>query len=262
MAVLTVASGMVGTHSLSAARADASAKNTDSGEGKEPHLTDPVIAIAAQAGFNAVSGQSIQLTNGEIVALMSGGDVHFVGGGQTRMHNGQGIGVLAGAVNSSQNGVGLQLIAAKDLIEIQAQADSLKVQARDEVNVMSVTAHVDFAAAKIISLSTAGGAKITIESGNVALQCPGKITVHASKKSFSGASNIKNQFPELPRGAMHFDEKFQLADPAGDPVKNVRYAIIKQDGGRIEGVTDDAGLIPLQQGFSPEKLRIIILGKV
>ena len=68
--------------------------------------------------------------------------------------------------------------------------------------------------------------------------------------------------PELPRRAMRFDEKFQLLDPAGEPVAHMRYMIIKGGGGRIEGITDGAGMIPLQQSFSSEKLSITILGKV
>lgn len=170
--------------------------------------------------------------------------------------------MLGGAVKAGEEGLGLQLIAAKDAIDIQAQADELKVQARDEVNVISANAHIDWAAAKKISLSTAGGANITIEGGNITVQCPGKIKVHAGKKSFVGPSNKSFELPTLPRGTMKFDEKFQLVDPAGDPVKNMRYSIARADGGRIEGVTDDKGMISLQQGFSPELVRITILGRV
>jgi uncharacterized protein (DUF2345 family) len=42
----------------------------------------------------------------------------------------------------------------------------------------------------------------------------------------------------------------------------MRYSITKEDGGKMEGVTDANGMIPLQQGFSPEKLLITILGRV
>jgi uncharacterized protein (DUF2345 family) len=60
---------------------------------------------------------------------------------------------------------------------------------------------------------------------------------------------------------MKFDEKFQLLDPAGDPIRNMRYSITREDGGKIEGVTDAEGMIALQQGFSPEELLITILGR-
>jgi uncharacterized protein (DUF2345 family) len=61
---------------------------------------------------------------------------------------------------------------------------------------------------------------------------------------------------------MRFDEKFQVLDSAGDPIKNMRYSITKQDGGSIQGVTDQNGMISLQQGFSAEHLLIKILGRV
>jgi type VI secretion system VgrG family protein len=230
--------------------------------GELPHSAQPIIAISAKDGFGAIAGQSMQIASGETVTLMSGGDTQFVTGGQMRVHTGQAIGVLGGAVKPGEGGAGLQLIAAKDAIDIQAQADELKVQARDEVNIISANSHIDWAAAKKISLSTAGGANITIEGGNITVQCPGKFTINAGKKSFSGPSNFGFDPPALPRGTMKFDEKFQLVDPSGDPVKHMRYSITREDGGRVEGVTDENGMIALQQGFTPEKLLITILGRL
>ncbi|EZP35619.1 Rhs element Vgr protein [Janthinobacterium lividum] len=89
-------------------------------------------------------------------------------------------------------------MAASQPIEVQAQSDEIKVQAREEVNVTSANAHVDWAAAKSIRLSTAGGANITIEGGNITIQCPGKITVFAGKKSFIGPVRLAYPLPALP----------------------------------------------------------------
>lgn len=197
-ALLTALSGTVGKESLAAARADASAKRTAAGSGQLPHLADPVIAISAQGGFGASAGQALQLANGETVTLMSGQDTQFVSGGQMRMHSGQAIGILGGAAKPGQDGIGLQLITAKDAVEMQAQAGELKAQARDEVSVISANAHIDWAAAKRISLSTADGANITIEGGNITVQCPGKIKVHAGKKSFVGPDKLSYPMPALP----------------------------------------------------------------
>jgi uncharacterized protein (DUF2345 family) len=107
--------------------------------------------------------------------------------------------VLGGAVKAGEGGLGLQLIAAKDAIDIQAQADELKVQARDDVNIVSANASVDWAAAKRISLSTAGGANITIDGGNITVQCPGKLTIHAGKKNFGGPAQMEQTMPVLPK---------------------------------------------------------------
>jgi type VI secretion system secreted protein VgrG len=197
-AMVTSVSGMVDKNNLEAAQGDAGARNTAVGDGKLPHTSDPIIAIAAKDSFGASAGQSIQLANGETVTVMSGQDTQFVTGGQMRVHTGQAIGVLAGAVTAGESDVGLQLVAAKDAIDIQAQADEVKVQARDEVKVISASAHIDWAAAKRISLSTAAGANITIEGGNITVQCPGKITVHAGKKSLTGPARLTYPLPALP----------------------------------------------------------------
>jgi uncharacterized protein involved in type VI secretion and phage assembly/uncharacterized protein (DUF2345 family) len=197
-AMLTSLSGMVDKHSLAGAKTDAGARNTAAGDGKLPYPSDPLIAISAKEGFGANAGHSMQWANGESITLMSGQDSQFVTGGQMRVHTGQAIGVLGGAVKAGEGGVGVQLIAAKDAIDIQAQGDELKVQARDEVNVISANAHIDWAAAKRISLSTAGGANITIEGGNITVQCPGKITVNAGKKSFSDPAQFSYSLPSLP----------------------------------------------------------------
>jgi Rhs element Vgr protein len=220
-ALLTAVSGMVGSDSLDAGLADAGAKNTGAGKGKLPHSTDAIIAIAAKDGFGAVAGQSLQLANGETVTLMSGQDTQFVTGGQMRMQTGQAIGVLGGSVKAGEGGVGLQLIAAKDAIDIQAQADALKVQARDAVNVISANAHIDWAAAKKISLSTAGGANITIDGGNITVQCPGKIKVHAGKKSFAGPVSSTYLLPTLPSSEAVCIECVIKAVRSGSPLAMV-----------------------------------------
>jgi type VI secretion system secreted protein VgrG len=167
--------------------------------GKLPHSSDPIIAMSGKDGFGANAGQSLQLANGETVTVMSGLDTQFVTGAQMRVHTGQAIGVLGGAVKPGEGGVGLQMIAARDAIDIQAQGDELKVQARDEVNVISANAHIDWAAAKRISLSTAGGANITIEGGNITVQCPGKIVVNAGRKTCNAPERMNYKLPILPQ---------------------------------------------------------------
>lgn len=198
-ALLNAVSGMVSDQDIDSAVADAEEKLTTPGAGKLPHTSDAIIAISAQAGLGVSAGQSVQLANGETATIMSGQDTQFVTGGQMRMHTGQAIGILGGVVKAGENNVGLQLIAAKDANDFQALRDTASIQARDEVNVISANAHIDWAAAKSIRLSTAGGANITIEGGNITVQCPGKIKVHAGKKSFIGPAKLDYPLPRLPR---------------------------------------------------------------
>nr|WP_308807449.1 DUF2345 domain-containing protein [Pseudoduganella buxea] len=220
-AMLKAVSGMVDAESLDAAKADASEKSTDPGGGKLPHSTDPLIALSAKGGLGVTAGHSVQLANGEAITLMSGQDTQFVAGGQFRMHTGQAIGILGGAMAPADGGLGLQLITAKDELDMQAQSDTLSIQARDEVTIVSANAHVDWAAAKRISLSTAGGANITIEGGNITVQGPGKITINAGKKSFDAPDSLDYPMPRLPTGAPVCVECLIKALRSGSPLAAV-----------------------------------------
>jgi len=258
-ALLTAVSGMVGNASLDAAKADADDKNIEPGDDKLPHVTDAIIAIAAKSGLGVNAGQSLQLANGETVTLMSGQDTQFITGGQMRMHSGQAIGVLGGAMKPGENKSGLQMIAAKGAIDIQAQSDTLKVQARDEINVISANAHIDWAAAKSISLSTAGGANITIEGGNITVQCPGKILIHAGTKHFGGPTNLAYEMNAM-KGDANFDELFVLRWPYDDtPVTNRKFEIVRGDGSVVRGVTDAKGETGLQKSTFIESLKFRLL---
>jgi uncharacterized protein (DUF2345 family) len=125
--------------------------------------------------------------------------MQFITGNQFRLHSGQAIGMLAGAVAPGAGQIGLQLIAAKDPITLEAQSDAINIQARDDVNIKSALAHIDWAAAKSITLCTEDGASIVIEGGNITNQCPGKILIQAGKKSFLGPDRLEYKLPQMPR---------------------------------------------------------------
>ncbi|MVW59668.1 type VI secretion system tip protein VgrG [Massilia sp. NEAU-DD11] len=213
-----------------------------SGDDKLPHVAAPVIALSAKAGLGVTAADAVQLSNGETVSLMSGQDTQFVTGGAMRMHTGQAIGILAGAVKADEGGVGLQMIAAQDAVDVQAQAGTLDVQARDDVHVVSANAHVDWAAAKRISLSTADGANITIEGGNITVQCPGKIAVHAGRKSFAGGARSNFAMPHLPRVELKKDEiEFRYFTDWGEAIAGRPFKAFLSDGTVRKGTLDADG---------------------
>jgi uncharacterized protein (DUF2345 family) len=175
------------------------------------------------------------------------------------VHTGQAIGVLGGAMKPGKRGVGLQLIAAKDAFDIQAQTGTLAVQARDDINVVSANAHIDWAAARSITLSTAGGANITIAGGNITVQCPGKILIHAGTKKFSGPTNLAYEMNAM-KGDANFDELFVLRWPYDDtPVANRKFEIVRGDGSVVRGVTDAKGATGLQKSTFIESLKFRLL---
>jgi uncharacterized protein (DUF2345 family) len=197
-ALLKVTATQVSSQSLEAAYADAPQKSGKPGASTVPHPGAPTLSLVGQGGLALVAGQSLQLSNGETVSLMSGQDSQAITGGQLRVHSGQAIGVLGGAVGPGEENKGLSLIAAQDPVRYEAQSDEIRIQAKGLVNVQSANSHIDFAAAKKISLSTSGGANITIEGGNITIQCPGTLTVHASAKKFDGPASMGYAMPQMP----------------------------------------------------------------
>jgi len=144
------------------------------------------------------AARDLQFAAGETSTVMSGADTQVATGGQMRIHTQQAIGMLGGAVKPGEQDIGVQVIAARDPIDVQAQAGAMMVQALEVVNVKSANAHIDWAAAKKISLSTVGGANITIDGGNITVQCPGKIEIKAGKKTFTGPAKVDYPMPQLP----------------------------------------------------------------
>ncbi len=246
-ALHTVLSGMVDALDSNTAKNDARAKRTAIGTNALPHLTDAAIVQSAKAGLGMVAGQHLHWSAGETISLISGQDTDLVVAGSARIHTGQAIGLLAGAIRPGEDDIGIRLIAAKDAIDMQAQSDEMKFQAKEDLKLVSARAHIDFAAAKKIHLAVEGGASITIDGG-ITVQCPGTITVHASKKSFSGPDRMDYPLPGFPddmTNPLKRHMRFSLGalpdamtNYAGEPYR------LFADGAMIDkGVADDSGAV-------------------
>jgi hypothetical protein len=170
--------------------------------------------------------------------------------------------VLAGSIKPGDQaaGKGVSLIAAQGDVEVQAQSDVMELAAKGLVNIMSANAHIDWAAAKRIVMSTAGGANITMEGGNITVQCPGTITVKAGAKSFTGPSSTSYVMPKMPAVPLpNVPFKFNLfltdvPGPQGVPLTQTDWKIVKADSQEAalvstmtvtNGRSDDKGALDL-----------------
>ncbi|MGY0611843.1 DUF2345 domain-containing protein [Luteimonas sp. A501] len=88
-------------------------------------------------------------------------------------------------------------------LDVQAQNDQIKLQAKDQLKIVSANAEVEFAAGKTVHLATSGGASLTIEGGNITVACPGEIKVHAGKKSFVGPTTLNRSFVSWPKSELN-----------------------------------------------------------
>ncbi|RZI83384.1 MAG: type VI secretion system tip protein VgrG [Rubrivivax sp.] len=193
-------SGMVSHISLPEAASDAAGKNVQTGRANVPHMADPNIAIVGKAGVGITAGQDLHLSSQDTTSIASGQDTHWAVGGQARVHTGQAIGILAGAIQPGAEaaGKGLTLIAAQGPIDLQAQAGPAQIAAKQTLELKTARGVVNIASAKKVTLAVSGGASITIEGGNFTVECPGKITVQAGQKSMMGPGSLSWQMPVMP----------------------------------------------------------------
>lgn len=211
-ALQTLVSGMVDETALAPAEKDAAAKTVAVTDTRQPHTTNPALLLAARAGLAVTAGADLQVSAAETVTLASGQDIQQATGGDHRLHTGQAIGVLAGAIGPGDEacGQGITLVAAKQDIEVQAQSDTLTLAALKDVLFEAENGELVIASPKKISLSVAGGANITID-GNVILQCPGTITVRAGHKSFLGATSLSYPLQPMPKFALTFQQHYPFS---------------------------------------------------
>ncbi|WP_426400945.1 type VI secretion system Vgr family protein (plasmid) [Ralstonia sp. R-29] len=212
------AAGMVDGKALDAAKQDATAGNMST-QDKVPHQGEAMVHATGRAGVVLVAGQDLQLANGESIALGSGQDTNIAVGKQARVHAGQAIGIAAGLSKAGDNNTGLQLTAGEDNIDVQAQHDALKLMSQQDLKLVSANMNVDFAAAKRIRLATAAGAAITLENGNITVECSGPITYKAAERSFNGPVNQSYSLPSFPQSVCL--ECLLRAAAAGAPVAGV-----------------------------------------
>ncbi len=94
-------------------------------------------------------------------------------------------------------GTGLTMIAAQRDVQVQPPG-RMQVAAKDQVVVQSANSHIDWAAARKITLAMAGGASLVIGGGDIVAQCPGTLTVRAGMKSFLGPQGQPYAMPQMP----------------------------------------------------------------
>jgi uncharacterized protein involved in type VI secretion and phage assembly len=210
----TAAQGMVDGKDLSAAQADAAARNTRTTD-KVPAQGAAIVHLNGRAGFAAIAGQHLQMVSGESISLSSGEDTNLAVGGQARFHAKQAFGIAAALEKAGDDNTGIRLIAGETDIDMQAQHDVMKLQSKGDMKVVSRNAAVDFAAAKRIRVATAGGASITIEGGNITVEAPGVITYKSAQRKFDGPTQVQADLPLMPNNVCK--ECLAAAQASGAP---------------------------------------------
>lgn len=226
------------TLARSMAKAATSAKATQGDVGSQQRLnaslsdlTAPGMLLHAPQGIGMVSARAVRVASGsESVGIMSGHN--------TDISAGQSFTVAAeDAVSLLANGHGMQLLAGKGKLDIQAQSDALSVSAQQNLDIQSTEGAVTISAKQELILNC-GGAYIKLSGGNIELGCPGNILFKCTNAQKMGAASLDIAPVEMPRG---FGGGFILTDEAGVPQPSTPYWLTTAEGEVLQGETDQEG---------------------
>ena len=195
------------------------------------NLTAPGMLLHAPQGIGMVSARALRIASGsESVGIMSGDNTDISAGQSFTVAAEEAVSLLA-------NGRGMQLLAAKGQVNIQAQSDTLSVNAQKDLDIQSSEGKVTVSAEKELILAC-GGAYIKLSGGNIELGCPGNILLKCTNVQKMGAASLDIAPVEMPGG---FGGGFILTDHEGTPQPSTPYRITTADGDVLLGVTDEKG---------------------
>ncbi|HFP9502634.1 TPA: type VI secretion system Vgr family protein [Escherichia coli] len=194
-------------------------------------LTAPGMLLHAPDGIGMVSARALRIASGsESVGIMSGDN--------TDISAGQSFTVVAeGAVSLLSRNQGMQLLAAKGRVNIQAQSDDLSMSSQQNLNIQSSEGKVTVSANQELILAC-GGAYIKLSGGNIELGCPGQILLKSTNMQKMGPTSLDIASVEMPRG---FGGGFILTDEAGVPQPSTPYRLTTAEGDILQGITDENG---------------------
>ncbi|HCN0511431.1 TPA: type VI secretion system Vgr family protein [Escherichia coli] len=194
-------------------------------------LTAPGMLLHAPDGIGMVSARALRIASGsESVGIMSGNNTDITAGQSFTV-------VAEGAVSLLSRNQGMQLLAAKGRVNIQAQSDDLSMSSQQNLDIQSSEGKVTVSANQELILAC-GGAYIKLSGGNIELGCPGQILLKSTNMQKMGPTSLDIASVEMPRG---FGGGFILTDEAGVPQPSTPYRLTTAEGDILQGITDENG---------------------
>jgi len=196
----------------------------------------PLIALSSPAGIAAGTPQSITLAAGQHVDAVAQQKLQLTAGQALVINAGQGISQFA-------HGGDLRHIAHQGEMLLQAQRDTIRVQADKSVEISATQDHVLVMADKHVTM-LCGGAYIKLQGGAVEIGCPGAMTFKAASYDMQGAASQAADLPAFDVG--NTQRRFVITNIDGKtPMANVPYQIALSNGETVEGVSDAQGATQL-----------------
>ena len=217
-------------------------------------LKDAGLLATAPAGIGLATPKNIQLAAGHTLTATAGenADVSIL----------KRLTVAAGdAISLFAQKMGMKILAARGMVDIQAQTDAMRLQSSKAMTINSVDGEIVLNAAQGITLTSTGGAYIKIKDGSVEIGAPGHIDLKSEDISWGGSASLEKALSPAtvadPQFHNTMNGRFRVLDQADNqPKPHVPYRIETPDGKIIRGITDEHGVTQAHYGLDPAGINL------
>ncbi|KVH50538.1 type VI secretion system tip protein TssI/VgrG [Burkholderia diffusa] len=217
------------------------------GTGNAHAFAKPVMLGSSQESMGLTTRASAQLVADEHLNLVSGKDTYWAVGKSL-------VAGIAEKISIFVQRAGMKLIAGKGAVDIQALSDQLRLLSELGMTLKSNNGSIVIDAKTELMLKC-GGSYIRISAEGIEDGTRGARTVKSASFSRQGPSSVAEHMNSLPKPA--FNDKYVLRDRiTGEPLKNHPYEIVRGDGTRLSGVTDELGRTTEQKNNDIETVMI------
>ncbi|GLU35118.1 type VI secretion system tip protein TssI/VgrG [Trinickia caryophylli] len=215
------------------------------GGGAANSFVSPLIALASPAGIALSTQQSAQIAADRHVSVGSGENTSVAAGKSL---------ILAAAEKLSVfvQQAGMKLFAAKGKVELAAQSDEMRLTADRDLTLTSSRGRVVIEA-KDELMFKCGGSYIRITADGIEDGTRGARAVKSASFSRQGPSSVAEHMNRMPTA--NFNDPYVLRDRVtGEVLKHHPYELVRADGTRLTGMTDDLGQVPEQKSENVESI--------
>ncbi|MBU9309051.1 type VI secretion system Vgr family protein [Burkholderia multivorans] len=216
------------------------------GTGNANGFAKPVIVISTPADFAAVADRSAHVIAEAEANVISGANTHLATGKSL-------IAAAAEKISLFVQKAGMKLFAAKGPIEVSAHTDEIKLNSAKDMSLFSKKRIVLEATDELIL--KCGGSYLRLTKEGIEDGTRGARTIKSASFSRQGPSSVAEYMNSLP--SAKFNDPYVLRDRiTGEVLKNHPYELIRGDGTRLTGVTNELGHVAEQKSEDIEKLAV------
>ena len=220
------------------------------GTGSANGFAQPNILISAPKDIALVADRSTH--------IVAEGDLNLVSNENANVATGKSLVVAAAEkVSFFAQKLGAFFVTAKGPIKLSANTDDVNVNAGKNVNVKAKRIVLD--ADEIII--KAGGSYTRWVAAGIEDGTQGPRTIKSASLSRQGPSSIAQHMNSLPQ--TKFNDPYVLRDSVtGEVLKNHPYELVRGDGTRLTGMTNELGHVAEQKSDDVESLTLHALRRV